>query len=267
MELKEILQSFRPVVIGDPIGLCAGDRIVSLWWFVLLGLVLGGLVLAILRRKFRCRLWISVASGGLIALLCYGIGYGLQVYCGGPYNYDGYVVPNEACDVLIWFSGADEGAYGYDKFLLSDVHKVNAEFGEGRAAMFNFLDIDRALEFVEKLPDGCRIVVRGHSMGGTAAFRFAERCKKEICVLDTRDPTSWFGRPTGKPAMVCHWRTVLPGDTGFKTKYPHPYTAEMGSWNASNVYAWIGGSWGEVPGATVIRLENADHTDVSLNID
>ena len=105
----------------------------------------------------------------LPAGLAFAIGYAASYYYGGPYNYENYAVPTEPCDVLIWFSGSDDGAYFMDNYTRS-IH----EFGYNCAALFNFKDMDQALKFAEKLPDGCRVV----------AYDAVERAWMAVCPVD-----------------------------------------------------------------------------------
>ena len=189
--------------------------------------------------------------------------YAASYYYGGPYNYGNYAVPTEPSDILIWFSGSDDGAYFMDNYARS-IH----EFGYNCAALFNFRDIQQAILFAEKLPEGSRIIVRGHSMGASAAFRFAEMCQREILLLDTRDPTSWFNHPKSKPSNVVHWRNVLPGEP-----YPrvpesrHMDTFYFCNFNMANVFRLMGRPWNQCNGALNLILPACDHHDVGENID
>ena len=270
-EIHDIILNFRPIVIGDPIT-GAEYRYVaesSCWtWGITTAVI--GLVGAIVFLKFKRkeatikRKIIFALSWTLIpALIAFGAGYSASYYFGGPYNYGNYAVPTEPSDILVWFSGSDDGAYFMDNYARS-IH----EFGYNCAALFNFRDIQQAIQFAEKLPEGSRIIVRGHSMGASAAFRFAEMCQREILLLDTRDPTSWFNHPKSKPANIAHWRNVLPGEP-----YPrvpesrHMDTFYFCNFNMANVFRLMGRPWNQCNGALNLILPACDHHDVGENID
>ncbi len=102
-------------------------------------------------------------------------------------------------------------------------------------------------------------------MGGSAAFRFVNRLPRHISVLllDTRDPTSWFGQKKVKPDNVQLWRNVLPGDASiFTSKEKHKNTNYFGNVNASIFFMILGRPWGICPGAQNIVLPNGDHYEV-----
>ena len=270
-EIHDIILNFRPVVIGDPIT-GAEYRYVaesSCWtWGIttaVIGLA-GSIVFLKFKRKDatkKRKVIFSVCWTLIPALMAFGSGYSASYYFGGPYNYGNYAVPTEPSDVLIWFSGSDDGAYFMDNYARS-IH----EFGYNCAALFNFRDIPQAIQFAEKLPEGSRIIVRGHSMGASAAFYFAEKCQREILLLDTRDPTSWFNHPKSKPANIVHWRNVLP-----ESHHPLvPESAHMDTYyfcnlNMANVFRLMGRPWNQCNGALNLILPACDHHDVGENID
>ena len=270
-EIHDIVLNFRPIVIGDPIT-GAEYRYVaesSCWtWGIttaVIGLV-GSVVFLKLKRKeapLKRKIIFAMCWTLFPALTAFGMGYAASYYFGGPYNYKNYAVPTEASDVLVWFSGSDDGAYFMDNYARS-IH----EFGYNCAALFNFRDIPQAIQFAEKLPEGSRIIVRGHSMGASAAFRFAEKCNREILLLDTRDPTSWLNHPKSKPANVIHWRNVLPGEPLLRTpESRHMDTNYFCGFNMANVFRYLGGPWGMRNGALNLILPAYDHHDVGENID
>ncbi|MBR5024071.1 MAG: hypothetical protein IKX48_03315, partial [Victivallales bacterium] len=247
-EIHDIVLNFRSVVIGDPIT-GAEYRYVaesSCWtWGITAAIICLASSIVFLKFKRKdatkkhkiifCMCWTLIS-----ALIAFGAGYSASYYFGGPYNYKNYAVPTEPSDVLIWFSGSDDGAYFMDNYARS-IH----EFGYNCAALFNFRDIPQAIQFAEKLPEGSRIIVRGHSMGASAAFYFAEKCQREILLLDTRDPTSWFNHPKSKPSNVIHWRNVLPGEPLLRTpESRHMDTNYFCGFNMANVFRYLGGPWG-----------------------
>ena len=270
-EIHDIILNFRPIVIGDPIT-GAEYRYVaesSCWTWSGITIVVCTAVLWILMKKHRRpvsrkRKILFIICGVILpASLAFATGYAASYYYGGPYNYENYAVPTEPCDVLIWFSGSDDGAYFMDNYARS-IH----EFGYNCAALFNFKDMDQALKFAEKLPESCRVMVRGHSMGASAAFRFAETCNREILLLDTRDPTSWFNHPKSKPSNVIHWRNVLPSEPFLRTpESRHIDTFYFCGFNMANVFRWLGGPWGMRDGAVNLMPSACDHHDVGEAID
>ena len=277
-QIHELLRSFEPVEIGDPIG-PYGDYMLGRYYPRALAPYLGyafcGGALALLlsaawqfRPKNRAR---RLLRKGIIAslwtlpaaLLAFGVRFALAFYWGGPYDYANYRVPVHPADVLIWFSGSDDGAYYQDNY-----ERACWEFGAKRVALFNFRDMDAALAFAAKLPPGCRLVLRGHSMGAAAAAKFAAQCGREILVLDTRDATSWFGKIRRKPSNVVHWRNVLPGVTSLRDpKSAHPVTNYFCGFNLANVFMLLGGPWGTVEGAVNLRLDGLDHCEIGDPVD
>ena len=270
-EIHDIVLNFRPVVIGDPIT-GAEYRYVaesSCWtWGVTTAVICFIASVAFLKFKRKeatiKRKNIFALSLTLIpALIAFGTGYAASYYFGGPYNYENYAVPTEPSDILIWFSGSDDGAYFMDNYARSI-----REFGYNCVALFNFRDIPQAVQFAEKLPENSRIIVRGHSMGASAAYRFAQKCKREILLLDTRDPTSWFNHPKSKPANVIHWRNALPGEPFLRIpESRHEDTNYFCGFNMANVFRWLGGPWEICNGAINLILPAYDHADVGENID
>ena len=270
-EIHDIVLNFRPVVIGDPItGAEYRYFPKSACWTccgltALLCAAVSWIFVKKRRRKAtRKRKIITVLSCTLCpAIMAYAMGYAASYYFGGPYNYGNYAVPTEPCDVLIWFSGSDDGAYFMDNYARSI-----REFGYDRAALFNFRDIPQAIQFAEKLPEGCRVMVRGHSMGASAAFHFTEKCRRDILLLDTRDPTSWFNHPKSKPSNVIHWRNVLPSEPFLRTpESRHMDTFYFCGFNMANVFRRLGGPWGMRGGAVNLVPSACDHHDVGEAID
>ena len=270
-EIHDIVLNFRPVVIGDPIT-GAEYRYFpksSCWTcFGLTAIVCAAASWFIVKKRHRrasCKKQIAfiVFCTILPACLAYAMGYAASYYFGGPYNYGNYAIPTEPNDILIWFSGSDDGAYFMDNYARSI-----REFGYDHAALFNFRDMRQALQFAEKLPDGSRIVVRGHSMGAAAAAHFCQKCNREILLLDTRDPTSWFNHLKTKPSNVIHWRNVLPGEPFLRTpESRHMDTFYFCGFNMANVFRWLGGPWGIRDGAVNLIPSACDHHDVGENID
>ena len=277
-EIHDLLRSFEPIEIGDPIG-PYGDYMLGRYYprasAPYFGYALCGGALALLLsaawqfrpknrgRRLRRKVIIVALWTLPAALLALGVRFALAFYWGGPYDYANYRVPEHPADVLIWFSGSDDGAYYQDNY-----ERACHEFGARRVALFNFSDMDAALAFAAKLPPGSRLVLRGHSMGASAAAKFAARCGREILVLDTRDATSWFGKIRRKPPNVTHWRNVLPEvRSPFDSKANHPGTNYICGLNMANVFMWMGGPWGPVEGAVNLRLEGLDHCEIGDDID
>lgn len=270
-EIHEIIQNFQPVVIGDPIT-AAEYRYFSKWccliWPIFTAIVCSLATAILTKHKWQEIPFKQKRSIVILYIVCPSIvtcisGYASSYYFGGPYNYKNYTVPMEPSDIVVWFSGADDGAYFKDNYARSA-----REFGQDRAALFNFRDISKALKFAEKLPQGCRIIVRGHSMGAASAFRFAKKCNREILILDTRDPTSWFGKPKSKPSNVIHWRNIIPYDTHpCARECHHEDTYYFAIFNMANIFRWLGRPWDSCNGAVNIYLFGFDHHDVGENID
>ncbi|GEM_PF-2972248 len=282
--ISAFLKEFNPIGIGDPIGKLgptsweANDGIryfplsTWLWWGIVALLVFSFIsYLLFFRHKAKAtllrRLIYSILLTVIPTVLVSGIGLAFSYYWGGPYAYENYRVPTEPADVLIWFSGSDDGAYFQDNYVRcrTQYPSLKENF---RAALFNFSDIDEAIAYVQKLPQGCRVVVRGHSMGGAAAMRFATKCGYPIELLDTRDPTSWFGKSPAKPANVKYWRNVLPGEPDWDTpKEEHRGTNFWGNTNMANVFRSMGGPWNTCSDATNVVMSGMDHREVGENID
>jgi hypothetical protein len=207
----------------------------------------------------------------IAALLGYGTGRAMDAYYGGPFDYASYNVPTRNTDIVFYFSGADEGACGHEDYGYGCAYCSAArEYGKECVAMFNFKDIDKAIQYAEKLPDGTRLIVRGHSMGGSAALKFVHKLRKNktVLLLDTRDPTSWFGHKKEKPSNVMYWRNILPGDTRlWSNPEIHKETNYIGKFNMANVFMFMGRPWGICYGATNIILEGKDHHEVGKDID
>lgn len=100
--------------------------------------------------------------------------------------------PNGAGDYIIAFGGAGSGresSYGknFDQFY----------GGSGNVARFTYNQLDDAIKYARGLPKGSRLFVTGHSMGGHAALKFADRLKElgaGIAGMDLRDPVRMEGR-------------------------------------------------------------------------
>ena len=136
-----------------------------------------------------------------------------------------------------------------------------------RVALFNFTDVAQAVAYASRLPDGSRIIVRGHSMGGASAVKFCQAYLGKILLLDTRDSTSWFGHVNEKPSNVCYWRNVLPEDTRLFSTHPeHPQTNYWGRLNMANVFRLLGRPWNTVHGADNRLLPGADHHECGNNL-
>ena len=270
-EIHDIVLKIRPVVIGDPITGAEYRYIAesSCWTWGITTTVIcltASFVFLKFKRKEatkKRKIIFCVCWTFIPAFIAFGAGYSASYYFGGPYNYENYVVPTEPSDILIWFSGSDDGAYFMDNYARSIY-----EFGYNCAALFNFRDIPQAIQFTKKLPKGSRIIVRGHSMGASAAFYFAEKCQCEILLLDTRDPTSWFNHPKSKPANVVHWRNVLPeSHHPLVSESAHMDTYYFYKLNMANVFRWLGRPWNQCHGALNLILPACDHHDVGENID
>ncbi len=263
-EIKHQLDNIHAFRVGNPLG--EDYRLVNTrylgqsarWW----GAGTCAVILGVSSIFFPpAAFGIPVAAG-----LGYGAGCALDAYYGGPFDYAAYKIPEKPELVVFWFSGADEGACSYTYYGPNcDYYRAAREYGDECIAMFNFNDVEKALEYSEKLPKGTKVIVRGHSMGGSAAFRFVSRLPRHISVLllDTRDPTSWFGQKRVKPDNVQFWRNVLPGDANiFTSKEKHKNTNYFGNVNASNLFMILGRPWGICSGAQNIVLPNGDHNEV-----
>ncbi len=254
VEIRQQLAEIQPFRVGDAIG---GERTryfgtSTKWWCT--GIGVAGISVA--------SFFFPPAAFGIpvVAGLGYGTGCALEAYYGGPYDYSAYRIPEGPELVVFWFSGADEGAFAARDYIFAK--KV---FGDECVAMFNFSDVDKALTYAEKLPSGTQLIVRGHSMGGSSAVKFVKRLPRHLSVLllDTRDPTSWFGHVKKKPDNVQFWRNVLPGDARiFTPEEGHLRTKYIGGMNAANIFMMLGRPWGICPGAQNIVFPKGDHHDV-----
>ena len=101
-----------------------------------------------------------------------------------------------------------------------------------------------------------------------AAAHFCQKCNREILLLDTRDPTSWFNHLKSKPSNVIHWRNVLPSEPFLRTpESRHMDTFYFCGFNMANVFRWLGGPWGLRDGAVNLMPSACDHHDVGEAID
>ena len=268
----DITPAFKPFIVGDSIGPYINTYYVStlaayisasiafVLSFCVIWLLTRRMIRKVRRRVLRAAL--PVAAG----VLALAVGTAAHFYYGGPYCYENYRVPDKPSDIVIWFSGSDDGAYGCH-YLFSNYYRAIEQFGPNRVALFNFRDIDQAIVYASKLPEGSRLIVRGHSMGGASAVRFAQRFKGEILMLDTRDLTSWFGHIEEKPANVQYWRNIQPEDERlFSTYEEHSSTNYWGSLNMANLFRFLGRPWGIIKGADNVILPRADHHECGNNL-
>ncbi len=263
-EIKQISTNIKPFRVGNPLG--KDKKLIekryfgksTKWWCAGTGVAVMGVT----------SIFFPPAAIGIpvVGMLGYGTGRGLEAYYGGPFDYESYRIPDRPELVIFWFAGADEGACAHKDYGSScDYCRAAREYGYECIAMFNFRDVDKALEYASKLPKGTELIVRGHSMGGSAAVKFVKRLPDHLSVLllDTRDPTSWFGHEREKPDNVRYWRNVLPGDAQiFTPENKHEYTNYIWNMNAANIFMMLGGPWGICPGALNIVLTNGDHHEV-----
>ncbi len=304
--IQYVIKDFKPFKIGNPLG-NEDNKIISKryygkstrWWCACIGpsiFIFCSYLLYVYQRKKFCNKYCNCHSKEInvnienakiymirykkFCFLCvlmfggigYGIGRGIEAYYGRPFDYAAYQVPNEAADIVFWFSGADEGACGYKDFGSNcDYCYASKEYGYEQVAMFNFNDVDKAIDYARKLPIGTRLIVRGHSSGAASAVKFVTLLSSNVIVLllDTRDPISWFGRIREKPSNVVYWRNVLPGDTHIIGKQEfHKGTRFIGHIiNCANLDMMIGGPWGLCCGAHNVILPNKDHHEISRCID
>lgn len=271
--IAQELRDFRPFPVGDPIGNLADTHTVSLTAATLATFAVAAAALLLVwlharrrgwsRRRLLRRTPLAVLPSALLTLLAL---VSAHYYYGGPFNYAGYAVPERPADVLIWFAGADDGAYAC-VYAESNYWRALEQFGPARAALFSFADLPQALDYARRLPQGSRLVVRGHSMGGATAIRFARQSPHDILLLDTRDATSWFGHAHERPPRVRHWRNVLPADTALLApRDAHPNTNYWGSLNMANVFRLLGRPWGRLDGAANLLIPGADHHEVGNNL-
>ncbi len=272
MTYRDITPPFRPFPVGDSIGPYEDTYYVSfqaVFATTLAVIVATSLLTWIFTRTIKraaLRRVILILCPVVIGLLALAVGTASHFYYGGPFCYENYRVPAAPADIVIWFSGSDDGAYG-NQYAYTNYERSTMQFGRHRTALFNFRDIDQALDYASRLPEGSRLIVRGHSMGGASAVRFALRFKGEILLLDTRDSTSWFGHIDEKPSNVAHWRNILPEDTRlFSTHEEHPTSNYWGSLNMSNVFRELGRPWGVVKGADNRLMPSTDHHECGSNI-
>ena len=103
--------------------------------------------------------------------------------------------PGEAGDYIIAFGGAGSGSES------EDFETLGAQYGGmGNIARFTWKQIPEAVKYARSLPKGSRLYVVGHSMGGDAAYRFADelgRMGGVIAGMDVRDPVRIDGRLKG----------------------------------------------------------------------
>ena len=115
--------------------------------------------------------------------------------------------PNGVGDYIIAFGGAGSGVKGW-----SNGDNLAKQYGgEGNIARFSWNQIPEAVKYAKSLPKGSRLFVWGHSMGGTAAMRFAKELEKlgtGIAGMDLRDPVRIDGRIAALRDKIL---SVLPG--------------------------------------------------------
>ncbi len=261
----EITPTFRPFLVGDSIGPYGDTYYVSfqaVFGIALIAVLVAATMAWLFTRRLKTaalRWVIRIISAIYVGIASIAIGTAAHFYYGGPYCYENYRVPEHPADIVIWFSGSDDGAYG-SQYAYTNYHRAKAQFGHNRTALFNFRDINQALAYASRLPKGSRLIVRGHSMGGASAVRFAQRFKGDIIMLDTRDSTSWFGHIKEKPACVRIWRNILPEDKRLLSMHEeHPTTNYWGPLNMANVFRLLGRPWDTVKGAENLLLPRADH--------
>jgi pimeloyl-ACP methyl ester carboxylesterase len=110
-------------------------------------------------------------------------------------------------DYIIAFGGAGSGVGGW-----SDEDYLAKQYGgEGNIARFTWNQLPEAIAYAKSLQKGSRLFVWGHSMGGTAAMRFAKELEKlgtGIAGMDLRDPVRIDGRLSALRSKIL---SVLPG--------------------------------------------------------
>lgn len=271
------LRYFRPFPVGDTVGTLDTSYYFpwSTPWLWTVPVFLLTLTLAILvfpgkHNNPNRRLAKAIAKSLLLVLLptAFTIAVGMAAipYWGGPFFYANYRVPATPADVVIWFAGSDDGAYGVH-FLESNYGRAYFQFGYNRTALFNFSDLDKALHYARQLPMGSRLIVRGHSMGAATAVHFALQTQHKIILLDTRDATSWFNKINKKPQNVLYWRNILPQTTSITAPaHQFPTSNYIGPFNMANVFRLLGRPWGHCDGATNIILPNNDHHTTGNNL-
>lgn len=271
--IAEIIKNFHPIYIGDPMGDLGDTHYFSphtSWILAVVALLLAIPLVWFLTRRLRerktLRRALRIGVPAVITAFAFAVGLAMHYYWGGPFNYSAYAIPSAPADVLIWFTGSDDGAYGC-QYMESNYIRSYEQFGYNRSALFNFSDIDQALTYADKLPKGSRIMLRGHSMGASSALRFAQRYQGDILLIDSRDPTSWFGKINDRPANVAHWRNVLPEHSEIMMpKAPDTLSNYWGPFNMANVFRWLGGPWETCDGAANVMIPGSDHHTVGNNL-
>lgn len=160
---------------------------------------------------------------GLLAGVTGGLGrsvYGMLQ--GQPYErkYDtSKLKPGQL--VYIGVSGAGDGPGSeLDKGLRDSV-------GEGNYAMFRHGDMDKAVEFVNSLPENVTPVWISHSWGGSSTQRNVPKIKHKNVRFHTIDPVGWRGR--------------FDGQKGVGTVYTPNNRSSV--YDRNNTIARIGGVW------------------------
>lgn len=177
---------------------------------------------------------------------------------GGQYDYSKYSVPQKAGDVVIAFAGARQApGKGMDQ-------KMRKKYGANNYVIFRPGDVKAAVQYANKLPQGSRVFVQGHSHGGAAAAWFAQKYGKPIERMITYDPVGNFGQPQQKPQNVKRWFNAVAGDYREQQKYSNPLLkipAKIGS-DWADVLVDYMGRWGNINGAENYYVPQAGHSDV-----
>ena len=176
-------------------------------------------------------------------------------------------------DYIIAFGGAGSGVNGW-----SDEDYLARQYGgEGNIARFTWNQLPEAIAYAKSLPKGSRLFVWGHSMGGTAAMRFAKELEKlgtGIAGMDLRDPVRIDGRLAALRNKIL---SVFPGREYPRAAPPKNVTVGStyynGGWfprDLPDLAALVGQSWNEfkaAPNWRSIRMAPQKQGHVQANRD
>lgn len=161
--------------------------------------------------------------------------------------------PNGVGDYIIAFGGAGSGAGS------EDFETLGVQYGGmGNIARFTWNQIPDAVKFAESLPKGSRLYVVGHSMGGDAAYRFADELGKKggvIAGMDIRDPVRIDGRIAGL------FRKMIPGLDSRRVA-PKNVTRGVNTYNSGWFHNVNPFKWGDFTLGDVVSMAGGRYNDL-----
>lgn len=175
--------------------------------------------------------------------------------------------PNGPGDYIIGFGGAGSGVEGRNGNFPSH----NKIYGAGNTAWFTWDQLNDAENYMRSLPKGSRIHLYGHSMGGHAALKFAERANQlgiPIAGLDLRDPVRMDGRIRSIFQKLLGERTkmTVPPNVQKSTNIYKPNlvnTPFTKKWDTGDLVSFVGQRIKELGNTFNIKKPNMGHTDIA----